>query len=45
MEALICLTIGIVGTFIHIALQDIIAQMKIKNDLLKKQNDILKEKK
>ena len=44
MEMLICLTIVTIGTFIHFALQDIVKEMKRKNDLIEKQNEILKQK-
>jgi hypothetical protein len=44
MKMLICLTIGTIGTFIHFALRDIVKEMKRKNDLIEKQNEILKQK-
>jgi hypothetical protein len=44
MELIICLTIGTMGTFIHFALQDIVRELKKKNALLEKQNEILQRK-
>lgn len=44
MELLICITIGTMGTFIHFALQDIVREMKKRNSLLEKQNEILQRK-
>ncbi len=44
MELIICLTIGTIGTFIHFELQDIVRELRKKNELLEKQNEILQQK-